>query len=410
MNKKFFRSILLIIAGVLTLFGVWGFLYTLIYGLKGWGLTNRTIWGVEIVNFVFWIGNSHAGTLISAILYLLRQDWRNSIHRIAETITIISIMIAATFPFIHLGRPWFFYWLLPLPNQTTVWPIFKSPLVWDVAAVLSYAILSFLFWFIGILPDYRYIKINTTSKLGKSVRSFFSIFWTGSNFNWDEFKWTYHLLAGILTFVVISVHSIVSFDFSVTILPLWHSTMLPIFFVIGAIYSGLALVLLCSSVLNLVSSLGKKITSEARTNLAKLLITFSFILMYFYLIEFFFSYYNLNPQEKFIFNLRFQKEYLWMFVFMIFATFLFPQLLWFTKFRNNNSLQILVSTSILIGMWFERYLLIVPVLSADLITKETFFYSPTIIDLSLTFGSIGFFTLCFYFIGKLIPLVPKFET
>lgn len=409
MNQKTLRYTILTFAVISTIFGIWGFLFTLAFGLKSWGLTNKTIWGVEIVNFIFWIGNSHAGTLISAILYLLRQDWRASIHRIAETITVICITIAAIFPFVHLGRPWFFYWLLPIPNQTSVWSNFKSPLIWDVAAVFSYGVLSFLFWFIGILPDYKHFKINCQSKVGKKIHSFFSSIWTGSNLNWDEYKWTYHLFAGILTFVVISVHSIVSFDFSVTVLPQWHTTMLPIFFVVGAIYSGIALVLLCTSLLNLVSSFGDKISIEARKKLSKLLLSFSLILSYFYIVEFFFTFYSQNLYEKFIFSLRFQKEYSILFYFMVLTTFIVPQILWKKTNQENIKIQFFVSLCVLVGMWFERYLLVVPVLSADFITKETYFYAPTYVDLSLTIGSVGFFILAFYFVGKIIPLVPKFE-
>ncbi len=410
MNKSNLRTTILVISIFFFLFGLCGFLYTLFFGLESWGITNETVWGIEIVNFVFWIGNSHAGTLISAILYLLRQDWRSSIHRIAETITLICIALAASFPFIHLGRQWFFYWMLPIPNETTTWANFKSPLIWDVIAVISYAFLSFFFWFLGILPDHKHFKFSKKKLLGINFKLFFLSIWTGSENNWKEYWWTYHLLAGVLTFVVVSVHSIVAYDFSVAFLPQWHSTMLPVFFVIGAIYSGIALVLLCTTILNSISSFGDQISTEVRQKLAKLLLSFSLILYYFYLVEYFFSFYGQNPKEIFVYNLRFQNEYLVMFLITVCLTFILPQLFWSKRILVSKTAQVLVSLSALFGMWFERYLLIIPILSSDLITGKTYTYAPTIVDLSLTLGSFGFFVLAFYLIGKLIPMVPKYES
>ncbi|MCX7909890.1 MAG: polysulfide reductase NrfD [Ignavibacteria bacterium] len=401
------RTTILTFSIILVFWGFAGFGYSLLFGLKSWGLNQKTIWGVEIVNFVFWIGNSHAGTLISAILFLFRQGWRISIHRIAETITIICIFIAALFPFIHLGRPWFFYWMFPIPNQTLTWANFKSPIIWDVVAVLTYALLSLLFWFVGILPDYKHFKINQNSKLGKKIFGTLSQIWTNTDKNWEEYKWTYNIMAGILAFVVVSVHSIVSFDFSVTLLPQWHSTMLPIFFVVGAIYSGIALVLLCNSLLTFISSFGDKISEEASKKLSKLLLTFSLILLYFYLLELFFVFYSQNTNEIFVYNLRFQNGYGLIFILMCLFIFILPQLFWSGKFYQNKIIQLLISVFVLIGMWLERYLLIIPVLSFDFVTKQSYPYIPTIVDFSLTFGSVGVFVLAFYGIGKIIPMIPK---
>jgi molybdopterin-containing oxidoreductase family membrane subunit len=407
MRKLKVRNLILVLSILFTLLGIFGAGYTLVFGLEQWGLTNKTVWGIAIVNFVFWIGNAHSGTLISAVLYLLRQEWRNSIHRIAETITIIAIIIAAFFPLLHLGRPWFFYWMLPIPNQTQLWANFKSPLIWDVFAIITYAVLSFLFWFVGIIPDYRHLKLLRTKN--KNYSKFASI-WSGSLFNWVEYRWTYHYFAGILTFVVISVHSIVSYDFSVSILPQWHSTMLPVFFVVGAIYSGIAFILFCTSIISSLSSFGDKIPEISKKNLAKLLLTFSLILLYFYIVELFFVFYSQNPVENFIFRLRFNQNFITIFILMVVLIFVLPHLFWSTRIANNQISHLLISSGVLLGMWLERYLLIIPVLSTDFITKTTERYTPTLIDLSLTFGSFGAFVLIFYVIGKAIPLVPKFES
>ncbi|MFN3781234.1 MAG: NrfD/PsrC family molybdoenzyme membrane anchor subunit [Candidatus Kapaibacteriota bacterium] len=402
MTKQKVRASILALAVLLSILFILSFVYTLVYGVELWGISNKTVWGIAIVNFVFWIGNSHAGTLISAIFYLLRQDWRNSIHRIAETITIISILIAGLFPLIHLGRPWFFYWMLPLPNQTMHWANFKSPLIWDVVAVLAYALLSVLFWFLGIIPDYRFIK-------SKKMKALISKFWVGSNYHWNDFQWTYNLLAGILTAVVVSVHSIVSYDFSVSILPLWHSTMLPIFFVVGAIYSGVALILFCTTLLGAIGSFAEEITPKSQEILSKLLLAFSWIVLYFYLVEIFFVFYSQNTFEKTVFVLRLTKYFLPFYCTMITLTFFIPQLLWIGKFRRNKKANFIVSLSVVLGMWLERYLLIIPALSLDLVNKQMELYTPTIIDFMLTFGSVGLFVLFFYAIGKIIPLIPRFE-
>ncbi|MGB9851589.1 MAG: NrfD/PsrC family molybdoenzyme membrane anchor subunit [Candidatus Kapaibacteriota bacterium] len=409
MRRKIVKKLILFFSLILLFLWILSLGYTLITGLEKWGITNKTVWGVAIVNFVFWIGNSHAGTLISAILYLIRQDWRSSIHRIAETFTIISIIISAVYPLVHLGRPWFFYWMFTLPNQMQTWPNFKSPLIWDLYAILTYATLSFFFWILGIIPDHWAIKFNQKSKFEVKIQNLLKMIWSGSEQNWADYKWTYHIFAGILAFVVVSVHSIVSYDFSATILPHWHSTMLPIFFVIGAIYSGIALILLTSTFLNHISSFGEKISPIALNNLSKLLLTFSLIVLYFHLSELFFTFYSQNPNEKWIYSLRFKNEYITLYITMCSLVFILPQLLWFKMIHTKKFFQFLISAGVLIGMWLERYLLIIPVLSADTILKQTVYYSPTLIDLALTLGSVGFFVLMFYVISRKIPIVPLFE-
>lgn len=402
--NKMLRKTIIVIAILLTIAGLISGIYTFIYGLESWGINTKVIWGVAIVNFVFWIGNSHSGTLISAILYLFRQNWRHPIHRIAETMTIISIVIAGLFPLVHLGRPWFFYWMLPIPNQTKLWANFKSPLIWDLVAILSYMVLSLLFWILGIVPDIKKLKIRN-----KKFQSFASRFWTGSLKNWKEYIWAYNIFAGILTFVVISVHSIVSLDFSVTILPLWHSTMLPIYFVVGAIYSGLALVLLVSSFICKLNSASVNIPSTSRTNLSKLILSFCFLLMYFYFLDFFFAYYGQDNNTIKILMSRFKVNYLPISTIMVIQIFALPLLFSFQKIRENVSFQIFISMNIVIGMWLERYLLIIPILGKDIITNEIIEYSPTVVDYLLTLGSIGFFVLAFYLISRIVPLVPQIK-
>lgn len=400
--NKILRKTIIVIAILLTIAGLISGIYTFIYGLESWGINTKVIWGVAIVNFVFWIGNSHSGTLISAILYLFRQNWRHPIHRIAETMTIISIVIAGLFPLVHLGRPWFFYWMLPIPNQTNLWANFRSPLIWDLVAILSYMVLSLLFWILGIVPDIKKLKIRN-----KKFQSFASYFWTGSLKNWKEYIWAYNIFAGILTFVVISVHSIVSLDFSVTILPLWHSTMLPIHFVVGAIYSGLALVLLVSSFISKLNSTSVNIPSASRTNLSKLILLFCFLMMYFYFLEFFFAYYGQDNNTIKTLISRFQVNYLTISIIMVIQIFALPLLFSFQNIRENISFQIFISMNIVIGMWLERYLLIIPILGKDIITNEIIEYSPAIVDYLLTLGSIGFFVLAFYLISRIVPLVPQ---
>ncbi|MEJ5285605.1 MAG: Molybdopterin oxidoreductase, membrane subunit PsrC/NrfD [Candidatus Kapaibacterium sp.] len=409
MKRVQIRKIIIGVSLILLFLWIGGIIYTFAFGLKSWGLTSKTVWGVEIVNFVFWIGNSHAGTLISAILYLLRQDWRKSIHRIAETFTIISILIAGIYPLLHLGRPWLFYWMFPIPNQMQTWANFKSPLIWDFIAILTYIILSFLFLTLGIIPDYDKIKFKKKNSLGNAINNFFEKIWLGSLNNWNEYKWTYHIFAGILTFVVISVHSIVSYDFSVSILPQWHSTMLPVFFVVGAIYSGVALLLICTTLLNSISSFGKRINQIALNNLSKMLLGFSLVFLYFYILELFFQFYSQNQYEQWIYSLRFQNEYKIIFFIMCILIFAIPQFFWFRKLRENKVVQFLIALSVLVGMWLERYILIVPVLSADFVTKQTINYTPSLLDIILTFGSLGFFVIVFYAIGKRIPMVPIYE-
>ncbi|MCX7879806.1 MAG: polysulfide reductase NrfD [Ignavibacteria bacterium] len=405
---SFIKKIILSISWLFVLLGFTSAIYTLIVGLKSWGLNSKVVWGIEIVNFVFWIGVSHSGTLISAVFYLLRQSWRKPIHRVAETMTIITIVISAFFPFLHMGRPWFFYWLFPYPNQMLAYPNFMSAITWDVIAVFSYFILSFLFWIFGILPDLEYVKLKSkipTKIVGKLKEKI----WIGSLDNWIEYRWSYHIFAGVLTFVVVSVHTIVSYDFSTTFLPTWHSTSLPIFFVVGAIYSGLAFILFVSVVLSKFSHFGEEITDEVREKISKLVLSFSYILLYFYVLEVFYSFYSQNFFELQIVQARLSFPFNILNIAMLILLFVLPQLFLFRKLKGKKKIQLLVSGAVIVGMWLERYLLIIPVLAKDFVSGYESFYLPTFTDISLTLGAVGFFVVAFYEISKRVPIIPKNE-
>lgn len=403
------RKLILISSVFATLIGVFGAVVSLLLGLRYWGINSKVVWGMAIVNFVFWIGNAHSGTLISSILYLLRQHWRQPIHRIAETITIISIVIAAFFPFIHTGRPWFTYWLLPFPNEMGIWFNTKSAITWDVYAILTYTVLSVLFWFLGVIPDWRYFKFNKDGVFRRFLEKILTKFWIGTSFNWNEYRWTYHIFAGILAFVVVSVHTIVAYDFSTSLLPFWHSTSQPIFFVIGAIYSGIALIILLSIVLKEISSFADSIPDLIFNVLSKMLITFSLLMGYFYLIEYFFVFYSQNEFEKMFLQLCVVGTFKTISLLIFLFNFVLPQLLWFKKIRMRRIPLFIISLFVLIGMWLERYLIVIRSLSIDFTSGRIIYYTPTLIDFLLLVGSLGIMVLMFYLISRKIPMVPKSE-
>ncbi|MGQ9819989.1 MAG: NrfD/PsrC family molybdoenzyme membrane anchor subunit [Candidatus Kapaibacteriales bacterium] len=401
-TNRFYVKVILFFSIFFCLIGLLGIVVTLFYGLQTWGINAKVVWGLGIVNFIFWIGNAHSGTLISAVLFLLRQHWNKYIHRLAETITIISIVIAMIFPLIHLGRPWFFYWLFPIPTQMGIWSNFKSPLVWDVYAIIIYAVLSFIFWVIGFIPEVKNFRIYNF----KSIKKLHCKIWTGSENDWKIYWKTYRLLAGILTFVVISVHSIVSFDFATTISPIWHTTIQPVFFIVGAIYSGLALVLTLSIFFDSINQKKLKIPEFVFDKLAKMLLTFSLLILYFYFIEHFFVYYSQNFLEFYVYQLRFKGLFFIITLIVLFCNIIFPQLLWLSNIRKNKNILIVISLLILVGMWLERFLIVIPTLSFEFSTRDIVYYFPTWIEISLTLGSIGFFNLSFYFVSKLIEMFP----
>lgn len=402
-TKKWFKRIVLTISLFFSLFGICGSIFTLFSGLNTWGINSKTVWGIAIVNFVFWIGNAHSGTLISAVFYLLNQKWSFYIHRIAETITIISIILAMFYPMIHLGRPWFFYWLFPLPNQMSLWTNFKSPLLWDVYAIIVYGTLSSLFWFLGFVPEIKDFKVNRI----RFVRNFINSIWIGSEENWNYYWKTYRLLAGTLTFVVISVHSIVAYDFGTSILPIWHTTIQPIFFIIGAIYSGIALVLALSLFLKFKSERFSEVPEYVFEKLGKIILSFSLIMLYFYLCEAFFVYYSQNYFEAKIYELRLKGYFGYVSLIILLFNIIFPQILWLKQFRENKLILFFIAIFIVIGMWLERFIILIPSLSYDFTSQQVFWYFPTIVDYSLLLGSLGFFLLGFYFVSHWVGMVPE---
>ncbi len=401
-SRKLFRVCFVGVSSTFFFLGLIGIYITFSEGLAPWGINYYAVWGVAIVNFIFWIGNAHSGTLISAILHLMRIKWRRPMHRLAETLTLISLIIAITFPLLHLGRPWFFYWLFPFPNEMSLQPNFKSALLWDVFAILTYSILSFLFWLMGFIPELK--QTHKPTIISKRLINNLGVY---SAENWKEYQWTYHILAGILTFVVISVHSIVSFDFATAILPFWHSTFLPLHFVFGAIYSGTALVLLSIWLYNNLNKYGITVPSNSTENLSKLLLAFSFIMLYFYLVELFFSFYSLNHFELSILTIRFDNELFWITLAVFVFNIIFPQLLWIKKIRTTSFFLFLIPTLVLIGMWMERYVIVLASLKMDFTSDVSYSYIPTLTDIALTLGSFGFYNLLFFILAELIQLVPK---
>lgn len=395
---------LLIFFAFLMILGIHSIKNTISSGLGIWGISNQVSWGWAIVNFVFWIGVAHAGTLISAILLVFQQNWRSEISRIAETMTIISIICAAIFPLIHTGRPWLAWiWMLPYPNQMGLWPNFISPLVWDYFAIGSYFIVSILFWYIGLIPDFavsaRIIKNNLLAK----IHRFFSSGFVGYDWQWNNHKSAYGIIAGLATALVISVHSIVSLDFAVTDVAGWHSTLFPPYFVVGAIYSGLAAVVI---LLNFYSKSG--LHKQLHFNkLGKLMLAASILLAYFYSVEIYHSFHS-DISSISIFSDRISGYFSLQFWMMIFFNIILPQLLWFNKIRCNSLYIGIISIGILLGMWLERYLIVISSLSVSA-SGLSGFYLPTLPEIIIFIGSIGFFGLFFMIVMKLIPFAPAYE-
>lgn len=406
MNRKNNRTIyILIISCILILFGLVGLYITLNSGLTTWGINNDIPWGISIVNFVFWIGVSHAGTLISAILYLMRQEWRLEIHRLAETMTLISLLLAVFFPWIHTGRPWFaFYWMFPYPSQMGVWVNFQSPLVWDFFAIFTYFVVSLIFWYLSLIPDFAIIKNDYRNNFHYKIYDFLSLGWNNTNKQKLFYGKTYLILAGLITPLVISVHSIVSYDFSAAILPGWHSTIFPVYFVIGAIFSGVALVNLISVLTMYLTNTKDKITVFHFDKLNKILLTTGCLLALCYLTELFFQLYSGEPIEKNIILARFTSHYSFSYILAMLFCAVLPQILWFEKIRKNIKATIIISFLILIGMWLERFGIIVISLHNSYVRLENAIYNPTLIDYSLLAGSIGFFLLLYLLFLKFIPV------
>jgi molybdopterin-containing oxidoreductase family membrane subunit len=383
--------------------------YLLFKGVGIWGINSPVFWGFDIVNFVWWIGIGHAGTLISAILLLLRQRWRTSINRFAEAMTLFAVACAALYPLLHLGRPWFFYWLLPYPSTMEMWPQFRSPLVWDVFAVTTYATVSLLFWFVGLIPDMATLRDRSTSKLGQIVYGVLAMGWRGSAVHWQRYETAYVLLAGIATPLVVSVHTVVSWDFAVGIVPGWHTTIFPPYFVAGAIYSGFAMVLTLAIPIRKIYGLEDFITATHLDNMAKVMLTTGLLVAYGYGIEAFMAWYSNNVYEKALMLNRIQGPYMWQYWALILCNVLTPQLLWFKSVRSSPLALFLLALVINTGMWLERYVIIVVSLSRDYLPSSWGMYAGSVWDWSLYVGTLGlFFALLFLFI-RFLPMISIFE-
>jgi molybdopterin-containing oxidoreductase family membrane subunit len=391
----------------LVLFAMIGYLITT--GIGVWGLNVPVGWGYAIVNFVFWVGIGHAGTLISAILFLLRQRWRTSINRFAEAMTIFAVVCAGIFPGIHVGRVWFAYWLFPIPNQMSMWPNFRSPLLWDVFAVGTYATVSLLFWYMGMIPDLASIRDRATTRLRYYIYGFLSLGWRSSNRHWHRFEFAYLLLASLATPLVLSVHSVVSFDFAVSIMPGWHTTIFPPYFVAGAIFSGFAMVVTLIIPTRKLVHIEEIITKRHLENMAKIMLATGMMVGLAYSTEFFIAWYSGNQFEAFTFLNRAFGPYAWAYWTMVTCNVVVPQIFWFRKLRNNTLILWIASVLINVGMWFERFVIVVSSLSRDYLPTSWGYYRPTAVDVLTFVGSFGlFFTLFLLFI-RFLPLIGMAE-
>ncbi len=384
--------------------------YTVARGIGVWGNNIPVAWAFAITNFVWWIGIGHAGTFISAFLILLNQRWRGSINRVAEAMTIFALVNAALFPLLHLGRPWFFYWLIPYPATMGVWPNFKSALPWDVAAVTTYFTVSLLFWFLGLVPDLASARDRAPSRLKRLVYGVFAMGWRGSGFQWQRYRVAYVLLAALATPLVISVHSVVSLDFSIAQLPGWHSTIFPPYFVVGAIYSGLAMVFVLLLPLRRAFGLYDIVTEAHLSAMAKLMLAMGLMLAYSYVVEIFMSWYSADFAEQYTYlTARPAGPYAIAYWIMTVLNVVTPQLFWVRRFRTSTRVLFLASIGILVGMWMERFIIIVTSLNRDFLTSSWHIYMPTWVDWGILAGSLGLFGFLFLLFVRFVPSVAISE-
>lgn len=378
-------------------------------GVGIWGINIPNAWGFAITNFVWWIGIGHAGTLISAILLLLRQSWRNSINRFAEAMTLFAVACAGMFPLLHLGRAWIFYWLFPYPNTMTAQPQFRSPLVWDVFAVSTYGTVSLLFWYIGMIPDLATLRDEAKTKFKYCVYGVLAMGWRGASKHWRYHQMACLLLAGLATPLVLSVHTVVSFDFTIAILPGWHSTIFPPYFVAGAIYSGFAMVLVLCIPLRRIYGLHNLITERHLNNCAKLMLATGLVLAYAYAIEPFNAWYSGNTYEMAVVHNRAVGPVAWSYWAVLSCNVFIPQLLWFHKVRVNPKPLFAVSLVVLIGMWLERYMIIITSLDRDFVPSSWSNFIATGWDNATFYGSLGFFLVLFLLFVRFLPMISMSE-
>ncbi len=406
-------------SGWFALFGVGGagasmlmvaLVWLFLKGVGIWGITQPVAWGFAIINFVWWIGIGHAGTLISAILLLFKQGWRNSINRFAEAMTIFAVVCAGLFPLIHVGRPWLGYWLLPLPLTMNVWPQWRSPLMWDVFAVSTYATISVVFWYLGMIPDLATMRDRAKTKLAQYVYGMLAVGWRGSVRHWARYETASLLLAGLATPLVLSVHTVISFDFAVAVLPGWHTTIFPPYFVAGAIYSGFAMVLTLAIPLRKFYHLENLVTERHIDNCGKVMLATGFIVAYGYGMEAFMSWYSADHWEAFTFWNRAFGPMGWSYWVLIACNLVIPlTTLWSRKLRTNMLFMFILSIIVNTGMWFERFVIVVTSLYRDFLPSSWGTYRATKWDYMTYFGTLGLFTFLFLLFVRFLPMIPMSE-
>jgi Ni/Fe-hydrogenase subunit HybB-like protein len=382
----------------------------LFVGIGVWGPNVPIGWGFDIINFVWWIGIGHAGTLISAILLLLRQEWRTSINRFAEAMTLFAVACAAFYPIFHTGRPWLaIYWLLPYPNTMGLWPQFRSPLIWDVFAVSTYATVSALFWYVGLIPDLATLRDRAKNKAWKIVYGMAAMGWRGSAKHWHNYETAYLLLAGLATPLVVSVHTVVSFDFGVGVVPGWHATIFPPYFVAGAIYAGFAMVLTLAIPLRKFYGLEDFITLKHLENMAKVMLATGLIVAYGYMVEAFMAWYSGNEYEMFMMKNRMFGPYWWAYWLLILCNVVSPNLLWIKNLRTNVPVLFLMSFVVSTGMWLERFVIIVTSLHRDYLPSSWGMYAGTRFDWAAFVGTLGLFVTLIFLFVRFLPAISIFE-
>jgi Ni/Fe-hydrogenase subunit HybB-like protein len=382
---------------------------TLFVGVGAWGNNQPVAWAFDITNFVWWIGIGHAGTLISAILLLFQQQWRTSINRFAEAMTLFAVAMAGLYPVIHLGRPWLFWWLIPYPSTTQMWPNFKSALPWDVFAISTYATVSFLFWYLGLIPDLATLRDHAKSRTRRVVYGLMSFGWRGSARHWKHWRIGYLLLAGLSTPLVLSVHTIVSFDFAISQLPGWHTTIFPPYFVAGAIFSGFAMVVTLMIPARRLFGFKHVVTGKHLDNMAKVMLATGLMVSYGYAMEHFMAWYSGNGYEQFAFLNRWTGPYRGIWYMQLFCNVVTPQIFWFPKLRRNVYVLWFASILINVGMWAERFIIVAVSLHRDFIPSSWGMYTPTWVDWGLLFGSMATFSVLFLLFLRFLPAIPISE-
>ncbi len=379
-------------------------------GVGVWGNNAPVYWAWDITNFVWWIGIGHAGTLISAVLFLFRQKWRTAINRFAEAMTIFAVICALIFPGIHVGRAWYAYYMLPIPNEMALWPQFKSPLIWDVFAVSTYATVSALFWFVGLIPDFATLRDRARNPLRRTIYGALSLGWRGANRHWQNYERAYLILAALSTPLVLSVHSVVSFDFATSVMPGWHTTIFPPYFVAGAVFSGFAMVMTLMLITRAVYGMRSLVTMKHLELMNKIILVTGSLVGYAYGMEFFIAWYGGNEYERFVFvHNRLTGPYAWAYWTMISCNVLSPQVFWFKRFRTSIPVMFVVSILVNIGMWFERFVIIVTSLFRDFMPSSWGYFRPTLVDIFTYGGTLGlFFTLFLLFI-RWVPMIAIAE-